>query len=86
MAPMTLVPTNTDVLFKMLRIFRIATLISIIFGKKKILIYTKIERLLGQTAIIIPIVIKFFPLYLITAYMFGIIGMEIFHGEPPIPS
>jgi hypothetical protein len=42
-------------------------------------IYGKIKQLLGQTAIILPIVMKFFPFFLITCYFLGVVGMEIFY-------
>lgn len=41
-------------------------------------IYIKATRLIGQMAIIIPIVLKFFPLYMITYYVLGVMGMMIF--------
>jgi len=34
---------------------------------------------MGQTAIIIPIMMKFSPLFLIIYYYLGILGMELFY-------
>lgn len=53
-------------------------------------IYIKATRLISQMAIIIPIVLKFFPLFMITYYVLGVFGMIIFresgiinHNESP---
>ena len=83
------IPNNSDVLFKMTRIFRITTLIQHMKGQNEPSLhdsfYTKCKKLFSQTAIIIPIVIKFLPLTLITYYILGILGMEFFHQKSPIP-
>ena len=41
-------------------------------------VYMKSKKLISQMAIIIPIVLKFFPLYLISYYALGVLGMQIF--------
>lgn len=67
----------------MTRIFRITIVIKLIEEKNKLRseIYIKATRLVSQMAIIIPIVLKFFPLYMISYYILGIIGMQIFRKE-----
>lgn len=79
----------------MTRIFRITTLIKLLktdshkysLNEMDHSIYNKIRQLLGQTAIIIPIVVKFFPFFLITYYLLGVIGMEIFfYAEQTAPT
>jgi len=80
LAPEDKIPRNSDVLFKMTRIFRITILIKLIEDKNRLRsdIYIKATRLISQMAIIIPIVMKFFPLYMISYYVLGILGMQIF--------
>ena len=69
----------------MFRIFRITTLIKLFTDDNlsslddQDSIYAKVRRLMGQTAIIIPIILKFSPLFLLIAYYLGILGMELFH-------
>lgn len=84
MIPRHLIPHNSDVLSKMARMFRITTLIKALIGKSDNSIYISIRRLTGQTAIILPIIIKFMPMLLITYYTYGIIGMEAFYGPTRI--
>ena len=83
MAPEDKIPRNSDVLFKMTRIFRITILIKLIEDKNRLRsdIYIKATRLISQMAIIIPIVMKFFPLYMISYYVLGVLGMQIFRTE-----
>lgn len=75
------IPHNSDVIIKMFRIFRITTLIKLFRGETKSTlhdyysIYSRARRLMGQTAIIIPIIMKFSPLFLIVYYYLGIFGM-----------
>jgi len=75
----------------MFRIFRIATLVKLFRGEKKNLspdhgsMYGKARQLLGQTAIIIPIILKFFPVFLIVYYFLGILGMELFYYAEMVP-
>jgi hypothetical protein len=47
-------------------------------GKIESELYTKATRLASQMAIIIPIIVKFFPIYMISYYALGILGMQIF--------
>ena len=72
------------------RIFRVALLFSLIKDRKKITIknniYIKAKKLISQTAIILPIVIRFFPLYMISYYILGVIGMQIFDRDNTDPS
>lgn len=83
LAPEYAIPHNSDVLFKMTRVFRVAILIKLIEQKKKLNseIYMKATRLISQMAIIIPIVMKFFPLYMISYYILGVMGMAIFREK-----
>lgn len=79
------IPHNSDVIVKMFRIFRITTLIKLVTedeagsSQNQDSIYARARRLMGQTAIIIPIVLKFWPVFLIVSYYLGILGMELFH-------
>ena len=41
----------------------------------------KSKKLVSQMAIILPIVLKFFPIYLISYYALGILGMQIFNRD-----
>ena len=69
--PHYLIPNNSDVILKMSRIFRITTLIKNISKPKQLSngIYIKVTQLISQTAIIVPIVLKFIQLYIITFYV-----------------
>lgn len=85
-----MIPRSSAIMMKMLRIFRIATLIKLIRGKSSKVqnfnpnsIYYKARRMWSQMTIIIPIFIKFFPLFLISYYIFGVIGMELFRDAVP---
>jgi hypothetical protein len=42
-------------------------------------IYNKISTLLSTILAIMPIITKFFPIFMIVYYFFGIVGMEIFY-------
>ena len=83
--PKAYVPNNSYVLFKMTRIFRITTLFKLLTKTKSVTlksdVYLKSKRLISQMAIIIPIVLKFFPLYIISYYALGVIGMDIFRKD-----
>jgi len=73
------IPNHIDVLFKIFRAYRITALFKLLSNNPKLRlsssIYRKIKQLLGQTAIIIPILLRLFPLFMITYYFLGIIGM-----------
>lgn len=77
------IPNHMDVLIKMFRAYRITALFKLLSNNPKLRlsnsIYRKIKQLLGQTAIIIPILLRLFPLFLIFYYFLGIIGMEAFY-------
>lgn len=79
------IPRNSDVIIKMFRIFRITTLIKLFTGDSitslddKDSIYARARRLMGQTAIIIPIIMKFSPIFFLVCYYLGVLGMELFH-------
>lgn len=74
----------------MLRIFRITTLVEIIGNvfdiSFKNRIATKLAELMNQMIVIIPIILKFFPLYLVTFYFLGVVGVQIYWYEADIPS
>jgi hypothetical protein len=78
------IPHHMDVLIKMFRAYRITALFKLLSNNPKLRlsnsIYRKIKQLLGQTAIIIPILLRLFPLFLIFYYFLGIIGMEAFYS------
>ena len=44
-------------------------------------IYMRSKKLLSQIIIIIPIVIKFLPFFLISSYALGVLGMQIFRRD-----
>ncbi len=83
--PADKIPRNSDVIIKMFRIFRITTLIKLFTGDSltslddKDSIYARARRLMGQTAIIIPIIMKFSPIFSLVCYYLGVLGMELFH-------
>ena len=81
-------PHNVDVLIKMTRIFRLTTLFKLFSDKIKdsSSIYHKATRLFSQMVIIMPIVVKFFPIYLIALYTLGVAGMQFFRGNNIINS
>jgi hypothetical protein len=83
LAPTDLVPHNSDQLFKITRLFRVTSLVKLIFDKSKLEseLYTKATRLTSQMAIIIPIVMKFFPIYMISYYVLGVLGMQVFRSD-----
>lgn len=45
---------------------------------------TKFTELMNQMIVIIPIIMKFFPLYMITFYFLGVIGVSIYHYDSDI--
>lgn len=83
--PADKIPHHSDVIIKMFRIFRITTLIKLFTGETMTSlddqdsIYARARRLMGQTAIIIPIILKFSPIFLLVSYYLGVLGMELFH-------
>lgn len=84
------ISNNIAVLIKMVRIFRITTLVEIIGNifdiSFKNRIVTKLAELMNQMIVIIPIILKFFPLYLVTFYFLGVVGVQIYWYEADIPS
>ena len=72
----------------MFRIFRIALLIRYFTSTLKISykseIYIKLAKLVNQIGLIIPIVLKFFPFYMISFYFLGAIGVQIFWKQTDI--
>jgi hypothetical protein len=78
--PPELIPHNSDKLAKMTRIFRITSLVKFINKNKKIksYLYVRSTRLMSQIALITPIAMKFVPLYMLSFYMLGVTGMQIF--------
>lgn len=85
LAPREIVPRNMAVFIKMLRIFRITLLIRYITSCFKINykseVYLKLTKLINQMGLIIPIVLKFFPLYMISFYFLGAVGVQIFRYQ-----
>ena len=43
-------------------------------------VFIKAKRLISQMVIIIPIVNKFMPIYLISYYVLGVLGIQIFQN------
>lgn len=46
----------------------------------------KFKRLLGTVVIIVPLAVRFIPLFLVVYYILGILGMEIFYDLSREPS
>lgn len=88
LAPQSIVPRNADVIIKMFRIFRITILIKLIAEyfhlEYKSEVYVKLIELINQIGMIVPIVFKFFPLYMISFYFLGTFGLQIFCKEANI--
>ena len=74
--------TNQDALLRTFRIYRINFLLEAVANNKywsfEIPIYKLLQNLFLRMAVILPIINKFTPLFLITYYVLGVIGMEIF--------
>lgn len=74
--------TNQDALLRTFRIYRINFLLEALANNKywsfEIPIYKLLQNLFLRMAVILPIINKFTPLFLITYYVLGVIGMEIF--------
>lgn len=87
-APVDIIPRNAGVFIKMFRIFRISLLVRYFTGCCNITyqseLFIKLARLFNQLAIVIPIVLKFFPLYMITFYFLGAVGVQIFWRQTDI--
>lgn len=87
-APQNIVPRNADVIIKMFRIFRITILIKLIAEyfhfEYKSEVYIKLIELINQIAMIVPIVLKFFPLYMLSFYFLGVVGIQAFCYETEI--
>lgn len=85
LAPNSVTPHNSEILFKMTRIFRVTMIVGIVQRERKVKmrseVYLKSKKLISQMAIIIPIVLKFFPIYLISYYALGVLGMQIFNRD-----
>ena len=84
------ISNNVAVFIKMVRIIRISKLVEIVGDyfelSFKNQVFTKLAELMNQMVTIIPIIMKFFPLYLISFYFLGVIGVQIFYYEADIPS
>lgn len=88
LTPRSLTPRNAAVFAKMFRIFRITMLIRY-FSKcfsitYKSEIYQKLVLLINQIALLFPIIVKFFPLYMISYYFLGVIGVQAFWYQTDI--
>lgn len=69
-------------LLKIFRVYRSSTLLRRLFQNRitfsKMIIYKKLRNLFGTIVIILPLLTRFIPLFLIVYYCLGVIGMEIF--------
>lgn len=79
-APSSLTPRNADVIVKMFRIYKINQIIDFILEKFRLKssIYQKFSQMVTHIGLIFPIVLKFFPLYLLSFYSLGVLGTQIF--------
>jgi len=73
-------------LARMARIFRVGSLLRIIshsnyLNNFKFSFFDKIKNIFQVTLEIMPIILKFMPLFLFTFFFFGIIGMELFYNS-----
>jgi hypothetical protein len=78
----------SDALLRMSRIYRGAFLLDQIQEKCGIrnVMYHKLKNLFGTITIILPIIVKFVPFFLVIYYILGILGMEIFYEAKNIPT
>ena len=77
---------NISSLARMGRIFRIASLARIIshsnfINNFRIPFFEKLKVLFQIILEIIPIILKFMPLFMFSFYVFGVVGMELFHNS-----
>ena len=68
-------------LMKIMRIYRVNFLLT----GFSLTLPQKFKRLLGTIIIIIPIIARFIPLFMIIYYFLGILGMEIFYDTSRLP-
>ena len=77
-------------LLKLARIYKINYLVKALFRNRlinlELEIYNKTRTLFSTIIIILPLIMKFVPLFLITCYVLGIIGMEAFYDTYDTPS
>jgi hypothetical protein len=70
-------------LLKIVRLFRVYPLLIMSFQNEWIHVefdmLEKFKRLLGTVIIILPLIFRFIPLFLIVYYLLGIAGMELFY-------
>lgn len=68
-----------------MRIFRLSSLVRIVthnrYCRYELDIYSKFKLLIDSLLVILPMILKFIPLILITWFVFGVIGMEIFYND-----
>lgn len=85
LAPENIIPRNSSVLIKMLRTFRVTLLINLIGDwfnlSYKSPIYVKFTEMINQITLIFPVVLKFFPLYMLSYYFLGVLGVQIFRRD-----
>ena len=77
---------NISSLARMGRIFRIASLTRIIshsnfINNFRVPFFEKLKVLFQIILEIIPIILKFMPLFMFSFYVFGVVGMELFHNS-----
>lgn len=80
--------TNQDALLRMVRVFRAFYLVNII-GKKcglEMVVYKKARNLFSRTTVILPLIAKFLPIFLIVYYILGVLGMEILFEAYQLPA
>lgn len=75
--------TDQDALLRTFRIFRASFILEQLTSNRcwkfKLPLYDNLQNLFKHMVTILPIIMKFLPLYLLTYYVLGVLGMEIFY-------
>lgn len=79
-APPALTPRNAAIIAKMFRIYKINQIFDFISEKFRLRshIYDRFSQLVTHIGLLFPILLQFFPLYLISFYALGVLGTQIF--------
>lgn len=79
-APSSINPRNAAIIAKMFRIYKINQIFDFISERFRLNsnIYEKFSQLVTHIGLLFPILLKFFPLYLISFYAIGVLGTQIF--------
>ena len=77
--------TNQDALLRMFRLYKASFLLEIMlknrFWSYELVIYKDLRNLFLRMTVMIPIIMKFVPLFSYVFYIFGVVGMEVFYNS-----